>query len=394
MDTIGRAVSRGRTVRIIAPENIKSKAATGTTSRTRSRARNGPMTRAASRGRTAVRVEAESPSPPITRTASRGRSAAGAGTNAALAKYIEKNKGARAVSRMRREEIVIREPRETVAESTVKKVGEEPLFIYWTDNRFYEKSDEQIVFQTPVTSFKDGNVTPFLRKDLERRILKDRKYCGSNINDEYLVEHLSKDENPYLLVLTGIQKTKDAVPKSKGFIIAHQSIKDGKTGMYLDVICTDKGLGKILLNFFEYFVLTHLSLKFVELSSLANVLTYYPKFGYEFRKICKGDPLATLSDALVARTTARVPAPPDTTSSYNDKDYMNFMYDVLYKTADLGVRTTEDCKRRKPFLSKDEFKKRDCAQDGFTMMKCRTTPKSVTARAGAGKYSRRTRKNK
>lgn len=394
MDTRGRTISRGRTVRIVAPENIKSKAATGATSRTRSRARNGPMTRAASRGRTAVRVEAGSPSPPITRTASRGRSVAGAGTNAALAKYIEKNKGARAVSRMRRKEIVNSEPRGTVAESTAKKVDEEPLFIYWTDNRLYEKSDEQIVFHTPVASFEDGNVTAFSRKDLEKRILKDRKYCGVNINDEYLIDQLSKDKNPYLLVLTGIQKTKDAVPKSKGFIIAHQLKKDGKTGMYLDVICTDKGLGKILLNFFEYFVLTHLDLKFVELSSLANVLTYYPKFGYEFRKSCKGDPLATLSDALVYRTTAKVPAPLDTSSSYHDKDYLDFMYNVLYKTADLGVREAEDCKRREPFLSKDDFKKRDCAQDGFTMMKCRTTPKSVAARAGAGKYSRRTRKNR
>ena len=192
------------------------------------------------------------------------------------------------MSRMRREEIVIREPREIVAESTAKKVDKEPLFIYWTDNRLYEKSDEQIVFCSPVADFKDDNVTTFLRKDLEKRILKDRQYCGLNINDEYLVEQLSKDENPYLLVLTGIQKTKDVVPKSKGFIIAHQLFKDGKTGMYLDVICTDKGLGKILLNFFEYFAFTHLDLKFVELSSLANVLTYYPKFGYEFRKSCRG----------------------------------------------------------------------------------------------------------
>jgi hypothetical protein len=63
---------------------------------------------------------------------------------------------------------------------------------------------------------------------------------------------------------------------------------------------------------------------------------------------------------------------------------MDFMHDTLYKAHNLGVRNAEDCKSRSPFLSRAQYKRADCAQDGYTMIKC----VSEGARGGVRKTRR------
>jgi hypothetical protein len=160
-----------------------------------------------------------------------------------------------------------------------------------------------------------------------------------------------------------------------------ETAADGK-GMYLDVICTDKGLGHKFVQFFHAMAFDN-GARYVKLSSLANVLAYYYlKHNYRFRKTCAGAPLVDLSDPLKVRDYKARPAPLETSASYSDREFMDFMYNKLYTEADLGVRSAEDCKKRPPTLSRAQFKTHDCAQDGFTMFKC--------SRGGA----RRTRRNR
>jgi hypothetical protein len=141
------------------------------------------------------------------------------------------------------------------------------------------------------------------------------------------------------------------------------------------------------MNFFHTFAFDN-GARFVKLSSLANVLTYYPTMGYQFKKTCAGAPLATLPATLAGRNFKARPAPVDTPAAYEDKDYMDFMYDTLYKVADLGVRDATHCKDRPPTLTRAQFgdETHDCAQDGFTMIKC--------SRGGGARRTRRARSSR
>jgi len=119
---------------------------------------------------------------------------------------------------------------------------------------------------------------------------------------------------------------------------------------------------------------------------LANVLTYYPRQGYEFRESCTGAPKAVLSEALAKRDFKAKPAPTNTYQAYEDEDYINFMYETLYKKANLGVYEGDQCKNLRSPLTQRKYIENDCAQDGYTMMLCR----SKVSKAGG----RRTRKNR
>jgi hypothetical protein len=237
-----------------------------------------------------------------------------------------------------------------------------------------------------------GEKTDLTRSDLEKEIIKNAGLCGTNVSETYLRDNLPYSKNSILLMISSDKITLRArgdssVPSCNGFILARflELPPPDKKGVYLDIICAGKGLGGKFLAFFHNFVFDN-GANFVKLSSLANVLTYYPKLGYNFRKSCAGEPLQVLPPTLSERDYKVKPMPADTYVAYGDKNYMNFMYDKLYKESDLGVRNAEDCKKTPRDLTRVQFKMRDCAQDGFTMMKC--------TRGGRRKVSRRTRRAK
>lgn len=264
-------------------------------------------------------------------------------------------------------------------------VAELPLFVYWTAPATTGRA--QRVKMCPLGGdWKAAKDTDLSRVELENAITATASFCGTNVSDSYLERQLPHRVNPMLFVLSMsnivIRKRGDSsAPESLGFILARE--KD--SGVYLDIICTAPKFGKLLLDFFHKYIFEHPEFDFVKLSSLANVLTLYPRFGYEFRKTCDGAPLTKLSSTLATRNFREKPAPVDTLAAYEDKDYMDFMYDTLYKATDLGVRAEENCKNRSIVLTREQYgsEKHDCAQDGFTMMLCRK------GKAGG----RRTRKN-
>jgi hypothetical protein len=262
-----------------------------------------------------------------------------------------------------------------------------PLYIYWTSLAGSARIPK--IFISPLLAgWESSEETDLARSDLETSIASGADLCGTNVAREYLMGRTAHHKNKILLVLSEDNITvrgrgDDRIPTAKGFILANPTAIDGVSGYYIDIICAARGFGGKLMNFFHTFAFDN-GARFVKLSSLANVLTYYPTLGYEFRKTCAGPRLATLPATLTGRNFKARPAPKDTPAAYLDKDYMDFMYDKLYKEANLGVRDAAHCKDTPPALTRAQYgdETHDCAQDGFTMIKC--------SRGGG---ARRTRRN-
>lgn len=258
-----------------------------------------------------------------------------------------------------------------------------PYFVFFTDPDA-EVERGQGVFRVNLAESWRAAVPAagVTRTKLTRAILRNSGYCLPNVSAEYVAGQVTFERNPILFTVSTDASASDAV----AFILARFIAQEGAMGMYLDVICANKELriGHALITFFHDFSWDH-GVNFIKLSSLANVLVYYrKKHGYEFRTTCRGAPLTDLSPALNARDFRARPAPEETSAAYSDKDFMDFMYDTLYKTHDLGVRAEEGCKIRPASLTRVQFKRADCAQDGFTMMKC--------TRGGGGRKTRRNRR--
>jgi len=273
--------------------------------------------------------------------------------------------------------------------------AETPIYVYWTKLSAASAAAQQVYVCPLDGKWSDSVVTEITRSALESQIRDTAAFCEPNVAPDYVERQVPFEKNPVLLVLSrdyittvprasrsAAAAAAPAAPRSLGFILARfiDHTSDGR-GMYLDVICTAKGLGHKFVQFFHTIAFDN-GARYVKLSSLANVLAYYYlKHNYRFRKACAEEPLADLSDALKARDFKTRPAPEETSSAYGDKEFMDFMYDKLYKEADLGTRAAEDCKKRPASLTRVQFKRADCAQDGFTMYKC--------SRGGA----RKTRRN-
>jgi hypothetical protein len=250
-----------------------------------------------------------------------------------------------------------------------------PLYIYWTSLAGSARAPK--IFVSPLLAgWTTTEETDLARSDLETSIVGAAGLCGINVARTYLMERTVHTANKIVLVISEdyitMRRRGDAsIPTAKGFILANPMTLDGAAGYYIDIVCAARGFGGKLMNFFHTFAFDN-GASFVKLSSLANVLTYYPTFGYEFRKTCSGPRLATLPATLTSRNFKARPAPEDTPAAYEDKDYMDFMYNTLYRVADLGVRDAAHCKDRPPALTRAQFgdETHDCAQDGFTMIKC------------------------
>jgi hypothetical protein len=164
---------------------------------------------------------------------------------------------------------------------------------------------------------------------------------------------------------------------TKGFVGAHEK-KKGEH-VYLDIICSKKN-GRLLL---EYFLSHFKDFKTIELSALANVLAYYPKFGFEFKKGCgkKGVGIdakkyAELEEYVKMQKQNNKPLPEDNFEAYEDSEFLKFQGELVNKG--LAVKLSDDrsvCGKQLPNESNRSFMKRlkdqDCAEDGYTMVKCR-----------------------
>ena len=235
---------------------------------------------------------------------------------------------------------------------------------------------DQPVFVAPIEDLTKAERTDLITANLQNLIKDNVGLCAGNVIDDYLIEALETNEilcviSPDKILSTGGRASRlrpTILPKCAGYIVAQKLMSTRPFGIYLDVICTEPGKGTHLLKFFETLAFQN-GYAFIQLSSLANVLTYYssPKLGYEFRTSCNGKPLTELSAKLKSRNFKAKPAPRNTASAYKNANYLEFMVHELHPLG-LTVSENDDCSEN--MLNENSFIESDCASDGFTMMRC------------------------
>ncbi len=187
--------------------------------------------------------------------------------------------------------------------------------------------------------------------------------CRGSVNPSY-IHHFSVRVNNILLILYEIQADKKTVPHGFAVIRYDEDEENGNPGLYIDVICSNQGYGgKLLEHISKYADLV--GAYFVGLSSLPTVLTFYPKYGFEFRKSCAGPANAQVPDAIT--TMKKENYPKTVKNTYKSKPFMDFMLNLHGK--DLTVYDEGRCGDKKP-ISAASFKRHACASDGFSMKKC------------------------
>jgi hypothetical protein len=241
--------------------------------------------------------------------------------------------------------------------------------------------------------------------------------CSLNVDPEYIVGSRGIYEtNPIRALVLGPPvpsmrltrkmegdfETNGGLPLA--FLIGREVVDGARTGVYIDVICSYKesGIGTRFLQYFHRLVAL-LGYDFIKLSSLANVVTYYPRpeLGYRFRSDCGRDVgfgqeiLTTHPYRLATKyrpvnpKTGKASWPNDTEEAVADEDYLNFIH-FLHRIG-LTTKTEDGCDD--PALPKAEFVARGCATDGFKMAKCDLTAERGTRLAG-GRRSRRHRRHR
>jgi hypothetical protein len=258
-------------------------------------------------------------------------------------------------------------------------------------------------------------------KEYMKRLVKSG-VCASNVNDQYIFGNKSKsvpgifDTNPIRVVLfgppvsthrltrTALNEIREKGGLPVGFLIG-RFVEEGrgaakKKGVYIDVICSFKE-AQIGTRFLQYFhhLMAHLDVDFVTLSSLANVVTFYPRLGYEFRADCKEGTPALDKSALEAfgLVSARRPKgpdgkatwPQDTPEALADADYLTFLHH-LHKS---GLTVNKEGACLDTHMPKEAFAKTMCAIDGFKMAKCSLSAERASRLAG-GRRTRRHRRSR
>jgi hypothetical protein len=191
------------------------------------------------------------------------------------------------------------------------------------------------VSETPISNPSLRTSTPYTKSTLATDITNTLRYtaCGATVAPIFVSQALTY--NTIVLVMYGMEsKDVDVLGKLRsqsvttithqvrvpvGFILA----RPDDEGIYLDVICAAANGSELLKYFIHYASLMGFSA--ITLTSLPNVLAFYPKYGFEFRTSCKTPPLLTLPDEIKGRDKKVKPFPKTWEEAVDDEDYANFM---------------------------------------------------------------------
>jgi len=195
--------------------------------------------------------------------------------------------------------------------------------------------------------------------------------CKNEINQSYIESQLKHNDIFFLLFdlskfkmekMIDVLKTKD----SRSFILGKYL---GLNEYFIDILCSRPGYGKIILTNFISFCET-LGAKSIILNSLPLVMTFYPKFGFEFRKNCRS---LTNIISLPKNIKNRKIFPKTIQELYDDDDYEEFINLLIKNEFSL------DCNRKTNKYTKNELKEHECGQiKGFRMVKCLDDKKKKT----------------
>ncbi len=186
--------------------------------------------------------------------------------------------------------------------------------------------------------------------------ISNMDFCNFAVSPDYVRDNLKK--NHLLVVMT---KGTDLI----GFIMANRKA-DG--GVYLDVICAKEN-GQHLLQFFMQFCEHTVHAPYIELSSIMNVLAFYPRFGFQHRRDCGAGPITGMSPEFAAYLKEKSVKGilKEQEDFYNDPYVLNHIMQ-LYSRGLSQTRKPKVCSKKK--LSAARFRQYKCARDGFVMRKC------------------------
>ena len=252
--------------------------------------------------------------------------------------------------------------------------------------------------------------------------LVNENVCSGNVDPKYIFDGKKDervyDKNPIRVVLYGPQPAEAAVASSTrsaaaaaaaaaatagsaaplrpvAFLIGRFEEGIGlsgkaELGVYIEIICSFKslGVGTSFLNYFHR-LMPIIDVQYVRLSSLASVVTYYPRLGYSFRESCNpskpsfdGSILESFRLTKETRTKRNSKGKPvwvdSTDEAVADEDYLNFL--LFLHSKGLTVKDKEPCDNKR--LTADPFIENGCAIDGFKMARCDLSEYKAEADAG------------
>lgn len=220
------------------------------------------------------------------------------------------------------------------------------------------------LYSTPLHTLTEGTLHDIKApKTFIKSIIMDlkRAACMQNVGDGYVTDAIT--ENTHIFILFSSDDD-GAEGEPYGFILSRRDSE----GFYIDVICAEK-YGAQLLNYFIQFT-TAAGARGISLNALPNVLSYYPRFGFKFRKSCDNKVLITLPPEIPAllkelKSTGQ-PLPRTAENVYEYPEYTDFLLNLQEKG--FGVKKSKYCK--KPWVTVDTILEHDCDADGYSMLRC------------------------
>jgi hypothetical protein len=183
--------------------------------------------------------------------------------------------------------------------------------------------------------------------------------CRNFVRPQYVENQLVNNSLFFIAVQAG---------RPTGFLIGKQ-LKD--KGLYLDVICGAPG--RQMIDLFTHIARIYGS-PYVQLSSLPNVLSYYPALGFQHRKGCGVEADVVMSPQMLdymkntmrqIQTGEQLDAFLAMPESQPLREFMMQLHSHGYTTK---AAFSKICKN--PDISDAEYFEERCQDDGFKMMKC------------------------
>ena len=203
-------------------------------------------------------------------------------------------------------------------------------------------------------------------------MLTDVSVCQGSVSRVYIKGQIKENNTFFLMFYELANKTIQVV----GFIMANTDLTT--EDMYIDVICSAPRTPEFKVHSGALLIQDAIAaarkqkLQSITLSSLPHVLTYYPKFKFAHRKSCDEPANVSLPEVIIRRMKGEpgtTPLPSRPTNAYKNDDMMDFMLQLHergYGTVYKGECALDPTGK----ITKEKFRKGQCAMDGFKMKHC------------------------